>query len=153
MIEIIEGDLLNSGEQVIAHGCNCQGVMGAGIAGQIAKRWPNVLEENIKMGRLFHPGAIQVVPAEPEGKPAVVINMATQDKPGANARLEWVYLAFRNLAERCVVAGVDRVAIPQIGCGIGGLVWDEVEWEIEMALNEIYSRGHRLDVVCYVYTP
>jgi len=159
-IEIIEGDLLNSGEFVIAHGCNCRGVMGAGVAGQIARRWPHVLEENRRMVRHlnFYPGVVQ--PASTafawshpsRGEPLTVMNMATQEDPGPNAKYDYVDLAFRNLAELCVVTNIDRVAIPQIGCGIGGLQWKIVEDVIEEAIGYTHNR-HKLEIVCYVYTP
>jgi O-acetyl-ADP-ribose deacetylase (regulator of RNase III) len=42
MIQQIEGDLLDfpNGINVIAHSCNCQNTMGAGIADQIRRRYP-----------------------------------------------------------------------------------------------------------------
>jgi len=149
-IEIIEGDLLNSNEAVIAHGCNVFGVMGAGIAGQIAKRWPEVLLENKKMGTNFHPGYAQPVHLGIENP--LVFNLATQDAPGRNARYDWVHLAFRNMAEWLVHHDYHRVAIPQIGCGIGGLQWGIVNDVIEDAASFVQLKT-RFDVVCYVYTP
>ena len=35
-------DITKATEQVIAHGCNCQGRMGAGVAKAIARKWPKV---------------------------------------------------------------------------------------------------------------
>ncbi len=153
-MEMIRGNLLEAGERVIAHGCNTRGVMGAGIAGQIAKRWPEVLLANRLMYRdHFPPGAIQPVRLNPDRlgtTPEYVVNLATQIDPGPCARLHLVRLAFSNLAEWCACAGVHRVAIPQIGCGIGGLSWGEVEPTIEDAIFDVIERGHLLQVVCYV---
>ena len=39
MVEICNGDVLDSGADVICHQVNCRGVMGAGIARQIKKRY------------------------------------------------------------------------------------------------------------------
>ena len=78
----VVGDLLGSDEKFVAHGCNTQGVMGAGIAGLIAQRYPEVER------------------------------------------------SYRNLFEWCRTMNVERVAIPRIGCGIGGLDWNSVEWVI-----------------------
>ena len=41
-MKIIKGDLLNETTGLIAHGVNCQGVMGKGIALAIKKKYPQV---------------------------------------------------------------------------------------------------------------
>jgi O-acetyl-ADP-ribose deacetylase (regulator of RNase III) len=48
MIHDISGDLLQSNCTVIAHQCNCWGVMGSGIAKQIRDRYPKVHEADKK---------------------------------------------------------------------------------------------------------
>lgn len=151
-IEVLHGDLIRSDERVLAHGCNTRGIMGAGIAAQMAETYPLVLHTNqrdVKAG-LFVPGTAQLVVAKP-GR--VIFNLATQDDPGPRARLAWVELAFRNMAEKCVHDGIQRVAIPQIGCGLGGLVWPDVEAIIHEALADVRVRGNTLDVICYLYQP
>ena len=40
MIHYAKGDLFDTDHQIIAHGCNCRGGYGAGIAGQMAKKYP-----------------------------------------------------------------------------------------------------------------
>lgn len=42
MKEIV-GNLLAIERGIIVHGCNCQGVMGSGVAGALAAKWPGVL--------------------------------------------------------------------------------------------------------------
>lgn len=151
-MEIIKGNLLDSHEKIIAHGCNVRGVMGAGIAAQVARRWPFVLkyyEDTCRVGT-FLPGAVQPVdPGDPLG-PEYVVNMATQINPGPDARLHLIALAFGNLAEWMAYNGHHRVAIPKIGCGIGGLAWDDVERTIDLAMHDVYLRGHAIQVVCYI---
>jgi O-acetyl-ADP-ribose deacetylase (regulator of RNase III) len=148
--QILHGDLLLSDETVIAHGCNARGRMGAGIAGQIAMRYPLVQHANqrdVKAG-LFVPGVAQLVVVNPK---LIVFNLCTQDEVGPRARLQWIDLAFRNMAERCVSDGITRVAIPQIGCGIGDLEWPDVDITINHALTDVHQRGFKLEVVCYTY--
>ena len=36
-----KGDLLTTDADIIVHGCNCQGVMGSGVAKQIKEKFPN----------------------------------------------------------------------------------------------------------------
>jgi O-acetyl-ADP-ribose deacetylase (regulator of RNase III) len=151
-LPVLFGDLIRSDEPVIAHGCNTQGRMGAGIASQIAAAYPLVLNENRRAvaKRQFVPGSAQLVICNPKRS---VFNLATQDAPGPHARNQWVHLAFRNMAERCAVENIERVAIPEIGCGLGGLNWADVENEIFTALYWTENRGHKLAIVRYVYEP
>ena len=151
-IPILYGDLLRSDEKVIAQGCNTRGIMGAGIAGQIAQMYPLVLHANQRevIAHRFVPGTAQMVVVNPK---RTVFNLATQEMLGPEARLPYIYLAFRNLAEQCVYADIHRVGIPQIGCGIGGQNWHDVERAIDLGLSEVRSRGHVLEVVCYIYDP
>jgi O-acetyl-ADP-ribose deacetylase (regulator of RNase III) len=151
-LPILYGNLLESDEKVIAHGCNCLGIMGAGVAAQIAKKHPLVWHANERdvKAHLFPPGAAQLVIVNPS---LSVFNLATQETPGPCAKLEYVYLAFRNMAEKCAQQGIDRVAIPEIGCGLGGLYWDQVETMIQKAIFWIEARGHQLEIVRYVFKP
>ena len=45
MVEIVEGNLLESKCNIICHQTNCQKVMGSGIAKQIREKWPKVYED------------------------------------------------------------------------------------------------------------
>lgn len=119
------GDLLDAPlDQIIAHGCNTVGAFGAGVAGQIARRLPDVARM-YKEATPHQLGAAQL--AYDEGR--WVFNLMTQRIPGANARVSAISTAFTNMAER-LASFSDlpyTVAIPRIGCGIGGLTWQEVE--------------------------
>ena len=42
------GSLLEADADIICHQVNCQGAMGAGVAKQIADKWPNVKKEYVK---------------------------------------------------------------------------------------------------------
>jgi O-acetyl-ADP-ribose deacetylase (regulator of RNase III) len=49
MIRIVEGDILQAKEDIIGHQVNCKGVMGAGLAAQIKKKYPNVYTSYINL--------------------------------------------------------------------------------------------------------
>lgn len=149
MIHYVTGDLLRSDETMIAHGCNCVGVMGAGIAAQIAREMPEVKEAYVA-GAPYALGDVHVVWDSSSGK--TVFNLMTQYLPGPHAELIAVRAAFWGMCE--LLHGRDpdhllpyRVGIPRIGCGIGALKWDEVEIAIE---NGILSSS-RPDLTVVVY--
>jgi O-acetyl-ADP-ribose deacetylase (regulator of RNase III) len=131
----VKGDLLASPEQYIAHGCNTQGVMGAGIAALIAERYPEV-ERSYRVAcraKDFRIGTCQDVYLPEDQR--TVFNLGTQVFPGRNATYWAVMLSFGNLFEFCRTMNIDRVGIPRIGCGIGGLDWPTTEHVI----NGIYE--------------
>lgn len=153
-IEFTTGDVLNSGEPAIAHGCNTVGVMGAGIAKQVRQEHPeafHVYANACDMGR-FRLGSALPVFSSPAGHPGVwIYNLGTQRQPGRDASTWGVFLSFANMAEDTAVRKIDRVAIPRIGCGIGGLTWTEVEANIEPAIE--LSSNPNLTIVVYDFDP
>jgi O-acetyl-ADP-ribose deacetylase (regulator of RNase III) len=140
------GDLLNSNEPVLVHGCNCKGAFGAGVAGQINKKFPYV-GDSYRAASPHILGSIQ--PVYDMVSDVMVINLMTQLNPGRDARPNAITIAFANLAEFMASSPSlgSRVAAPRVGCGIGGLQWDEVEFAIKRGLN--LSSNPDLDVVIY----
>ena len=139
---------LNSQEPEIAHGCNTVGLMGAGIAGVIAKQYPLVLEQYFARckRREFHLGSALPISVMENHAYRTVWNLGTQVNPGREATIWGVMLSFGNMLEQMKAWGIDRVAIPRIGCGIGGLKWEAVEQTIGGVLKFV---GAPIKVVVY----
>lgn len=133
VVKIILGDvtkLLDSGAvELIAHGCNCQNIMGAGIAKTLKEKYPAVFEADTEHHRLFNkeymlgtPSIARVSPKGAEhGKRKLVANLYTQFNLGADAQYQHVMTAFTALNRYCKERTIERIAIPLIGAGIGGL--------------------------------
>jgi len=115
-----EGDLFTCGISAIAHGVNCRGVMGAGIAVQFRRRYPDMYESYSKRCGKGHmwPGDI-LTWQHPGG---IVFCLATQKEPGAHAE-PWMITAAAGqmIAEAHYIRKITEIALPEIGCGIGGL--------------------------------
>jgi O-acetyl-ADP-ribose deacetylase (regulator of RNase III) len=138
-----EGDLFASGLPALAHGVNCRGVMGAGIAVAFRQRWPEMYESyrkrctkpgEINQGGAMFPG--DVMPWLQRGSP-VVFNLATQDQPGANAQ-QWMITAAagRMISMARYDFRITEIGLPLIGCGIGGLDPDGTELAAALAPYE-----------------
>lgn len=126
MSKIVEytGDIFTSGAEALGHGVNVKGAMGAGIAAQFSRRYPDMHKEYFELclnGGL-NPGDVYVYYAEP-----TVFNIASQDYPGPNARLSWLAIGLGNMYSEAVESMMGSIALPQIGCGIGGLDWKDVK--------------------------
>lgn len=151
MITYKQGDLFQAREIAIAHGCNTQGVMGAGVARLVRDLYPTVYNRYAAScyDGQFRVGTAQALWADPERDAAdrLVYNLGTQRHPGADATAWGIFLAFANMAEDARVRHIDDIAIPRIGCGIGGLTWPTVE----AAINEALDRSTHPDLNIIVY--
>jgi O-acetyl-ADP-ribose deacetylase (regulator of RNase III) len=121
MLRYKTGDLFESGLPALAHGVNCRGVMGAGIAVQFADRYPlmyKIYRDTCRSGKL-HPG--DVLPFRDPDTGLWIFNLATQDGTGADAT-PWAFALSLAEAVRIAAAeGIEAIGMPLIGCGIGGL--------------------------------
>lgn len=155
MIKIIDGDLLESGADIICHQVNCQGKMNSGVAKQIRLKYPEVYEEYMRLcNNTQNPkdllGYAQRVSTK-FGLPSV-FNLFAQCNYGYDGNqytdinalrksLEHVY----NVAKTIDIADF-RVAMPyKIGCVRGGADWDEVYAMIEEIFTDIDVELWRLD--------
>lgn len=128
------GDVFTTEATFIAHGCNVDGVMGAGVAATVRSRYPSIYEAYkyvCDTGR-FKVGDCYALMAS-DGK--VILNLATQDRPGPHARYEWVAEALMEAASEAEGMMPEQdsilIAMPEIGCGIGGLDWEQVQILVE----------------------
>lgn len=120
------GDLFDSDAPVIGHGINCFGAMRAGIATQFSNRYPDMYEwyKMLCKTRSIKPGnAYLWTPTEGP----TVANIASQWRPGPDARYTWAVSGIRDVVDFCFDNDLEKFAIPRIGCGIGGLDWEVLE--------------------------
>lgn len=110
----------------LAHGCNCAGVMGGGIAWAFAQRYPGLREayQRACADGGFRPGGFL---AWELSAPPLIYNLATQPQPGRCADLGAIRVAVQAMLADAQQRGLARVGMPRIGAGIGGLAWAEVE--------------------------
>lgn len=127
----VEGDLFEQHLPALAHGVNCQGVMGAGIALAFARRWPAL--------KAFYQGHCAAVGLSPGDvltwtdpvSGTRIYNLATQEWPGADARLDAIREATAAMLTDAESERVSAVGVPQLGAGIGGLRWHDVRQVLE----------------------
>jgi O-acetyl-ADP-ribose deacetylase (regulator of RNase III) len=139
-IHIVSGDLFANrfGAEALAHGCNCQGSMGAGIAVGFKERYPAMFEEYRRRckadPREFNLGDCFLW--REEGKPAI-FDLATQEKYfRARATYDAVETSLRAMRASADAAGIRSIAMPRIGAGLGGLSWKKVRAIIEVVFAE-----------------
>jgi O-acetyl-ADP-ribose deacetylase (regulator of RNase III) len=149
MIKTVEGDILLSNAQVIAHGIAAMDPMNQGLAKSLHEKFP-------AMHKDFHHWCHQAHPKSGEawmwGAPGGVriVNLITQDggydhgsKPGP-ATVSNVSSALKALAKMAKAEKFTSIALPRVATGVGGLDWAEVEPLIERHLGD-------LEIPVYVY--
>lgn len=148
-MKIIEGNLLDcpEGINVIAHGCNCFHTMGAGIAAQIKKRYPEAYhaDRETSYGDKSKLGSFSF--AKSGG--IKVANLYTQFNHHAGKRqldYEAMYQCLVNLREAMNSAtNAERytLGLPYlIGCGLAG--GDE---RIVLPMHEVVFENVKFNVV------
>lgn len=137
---IVDGNLLDSGEQIICHQVNCQGKMNSGVAKAIRQAYPHVYQSYIEYvsnnSQLL--GTVQYVHL---GNSKYLANLFAQDKYGYDGRQYTSIEAFKKCLEdinrKCIGC---TVAFPwKIGCVRGGADWNTVLDLICKTLTDVRS--------------
>jgi len=121
----VRGDLFSyPGLQGLAHGCNCAGAMGKGIAVEFRSRFPRMYSEYKQRcadGR-FNLG--DVFRWVEDG--ITIFNLGTQRTWRTKADLNALETAMSEMVRLAEQDGISKVGLPRIGSGLGGLPWEEV---------------------------
>ena len=145
----VTGNLIAADEIAIGHGVNTKGLMGAGVAKAIRTAYPDVSVPYIEWCQTAKGGDVQIVNISAT---RMVVNIASQELPGANAEYEWLTQGLFTAARKLIDLDVYKLALPRIGSGIGGLHWEAVK--IIIGLTEFCLKaefGFPFEFV--IYTP
>lgn len=138
-----EGNLLDSQAQGLVNPVNCVGVPGAGLAKQFRDRWPVQVGEYVtfcREGRM-KPGLVHDA-VLPDGRR--ILSIATKRHWSSPSRIRDVDLGLAALKEYLDTTGLISVALPALGCGLGGLDKLAVARRVKFWLADNFS-------VVYVY--
>ena len=137
-ITIKHGSIFDSTADVLVCPVNCVGVMGKGLAKEFGKRFPveSSHYEWICEADGLRPGALYVC-----GK---VLFAATKLHWRDPSKLKWVESCMSSM--EAYMLSASSIAIPQLGCGCGGLDWADV-WP----LYEKHLGGLPVDVEVWIY--
>lgn len=145
MVTFVRGDIFKSPAQVLTNTVNCVGVMGKGVALEFKNRYPQMFgdykskcdEGKVKPGQpyLWEDDSVQI------------LNFPTKRNWRDKSLLQDVEDGLKHLASSYEKMGIQSIAMPALGCGLGGLKWSEVQPLIVKYLGSLQD----LDV--YVYEP
>lgn len=137
----VYGDIITFAEEgefdIIVHGCNLHGVMGAGVARQIADKYPEALiADRASLHLPERLGAYTFVPVQsPQGHRFIIVNGYTQRNHGTDRRqvdYDAVTSVFQLVRANF---GEHRIAYPRIGAGLAGGDWNILKGIIDTTLD------------------
>ncbi len=131
------GDIFDNDAEVLVNTVNCVGVMGRGIALQFKKRFPenfSFYEKACKRNEVF-PGQMLVYETGTLVNPKYIVNFPTKRHWRGVSRLSDIEEGLKALCRFIQERQIKSIALPPLGCGLGGLEWDVVKVKIEHTLS------------------
>lgn len=133
------GDILKADVQALVNTVNCVAVMGRGVALQFKNRFPanfKAYKAACDKGEV-QPGRMMVYDLGPLNSPRWIINFPTKRHWKGKSRIEDIEAGLAALRAEIASRGIASIALPPLGCGLGGLDWSEVRPMIEAALGSM----------------
>lgn len=149
MIYEVQGDILLTKAQTIAHGIAANDPMNQGLAMSLHKNYPAMHKDFHHYCQTQHPKTGDVWLWGGAGKVRIA-NLITQEggyehgsRPG-KATTKAVNDCLKSLAKMVKKEKLTSLALPRLATGVGGLDWSDVEPAIKRRLGE-------LDIPVFVY--
>lgn len=133
MIIETTGDLLKADADALVNAVNTVGVMGKGIALQFRETYPECFKSYkiaCQTGELTA-GKMHVFATGNVTNPRYIINFPTKRHWRDKSRLEDIKSGLKALTQTIKDHKINSIAIPPLGCGNGGLDWQEVRILVE----------------------
>ncbi len=139
MIESTQGNLLEAEAEALVNTVNCVGFMGKGIALQFKQAFPENFEAYSKACKSAQvlPGRMFIFESRAIIGPKYIINFPTKRHWKGKSRIEDIDLGLEALVEDVVRLGIKSIAVPPLGCGLGGLDWNKVRPRVVQAFRSV----------------
>ena len=125
MLELIEkGNIFNSSCEFLVNPVNCVGVMGKGLALEFKNKYTLNFEIYKKAcdNASFNIGNLLIVPVDNK----FIVNFPTKKHWRNKSDLEFIKIGLEELKVAIKDFNIKSIALPKLGCGLGGLDWNKV---------------------------
>lgn len=149
MIQTTKGNIIEADAEALVNTVNCIGYMGKGIALQFKQAYPGNFTDYAQACKAnkVTPGAMFVHETGNMFNPRYIINFPTKRHWRGKSRIEDIESGLNALVGEIRRRNIRSIAIPPLGCGLGGLDWNVVRPMIEKALADVP------DVTVFIYEP
>lgn len=127
--------LLESPAQTLVNTVNCVGVMGKGLAQAFKDREPAMFSAYKKVCEqgLLEPGKLWLW----RGADSWTLNFPTKKHWRNPSKLDWIESGLKKFASAYEAQGIKDISFPRLGCGNGGLDWEDVRPLMEHYLQPL----------------
>ncbi|MBO4208345.1 macro domain-containing protein [Micromonospora echinofusca] len=135
MIVTTHRDLLSADAEALVNPVNTVGVMGRGLALQFKRTHPanyRAYRDACAAGQV-RLGEMLIFDSGKPGRGRYVINFPTKGHWRNQARLDDIRRGVDSLVDTVIGHRIGSIAVPALGCGLGGLEWSDVRPVIECA--------------------
>lgn len=142
MIQLASGDMFQSHVEALVNPVNCVGVMGKGLALQFKRTFPfyfRTYKEECAHGKIKL-GKASVYFRESIHLPTFIISFPTKNHWRDSSKLEDIESGLASLVAEMVCLDIRSIAIPALGCGNGGLEWEQVKPLIWDAMGNVDAK-------------
>lgn len=139
MIEYKTGNILKENVEALINTVNCVGIMGRGLALQFKKSFPDNFEayERACENKEIKPGKMFIFNTDKKIGPRYIINFPTKRHWRGDSRIEDIESGLNALAQEVKDRNISSIAMPPLGCGLGGLDWNTVKALIEKTFIDL----------------
>jgi O-acetyl-ADP-ribose deacetylase (regulator of RNase III) len=131
----VTANIFESPAQTLVNTVNTVGVMGKGIAADFKRRYPEMFQiyKTFCAKKQFRVGQLYVYRTANKW----VLNFPTKQHWRNPSKIEWIEACLKKFVETYTAQGITSISFPQLGCGNGGLSWDEVRPLMERYLEDL----------------
>ncbi len=132
-IMIVRGDITEVEVDALVNPANVQLIMGGGVAGAIRRKGgEEIQEEALKKAPIRIGDAVETSAGKLKAK--YIIHAPTVESPGGKSNPEFVRKAVRAALKKAEELGLESLAFPAMGAGVGGV---PVEVAVRIILEEV----------------
>lgn len=135
MINYVTTSLFDSPAQTLVNTVNTVGVMGKGIAAEFKRRYPDMFAryQTFCTNGEFDIGKLYLYRTSNKW----VLNFPTKRNWRNPSKLEYIEAGLLKFAETYFHRGITSISFPQLGCGNGGLLWEQVRPLMDRILRDV----------------
>lgn len=139
MVKQQKGNIFHSDAQALVNTVNCVGIMGRGIALQFKKAFPDNFKFYAQACDRAEVclGSMLVYERDRMTGPRYIINFPTKQHWKSRSRLEDIEAGLQALVRTVRELHIQSIAVPPLGCGLGGLSWSDVRPRIDSAFAAV----------------
>ena len=143
-------NIFDSKAQALVNPVNCVGVAGKGLALEFKKRFPEnhaIYENTCRVG-CMQPGIVVPFFTSEKGDSRYIFNFPTKQHWRDQSHIEWIHAGLDSLVMQTLYRNLYSLAVPRLGCGLGGLQW----LDVHAAMREHFAAFSN-DICIEIYGP